>query len=64
MQEQQAWLSAEPTLRRLEKVVQQRDLLKEALWRVTGIRKGAKESRVIALEALEKCKELQREMER
>ena len=63
MQEQQAWLSAEATLRRLEKVVQQRDLLKEALWRVTEIRHGSKESRVVALEALEKCKQLQKEME-
>ena len=61
MQEQQAWLSAEATLLRLEKVVQQRDLLKEALWRVTVCR--ANDARQIALEALEKCKQLQREME-
>lgn len=62
MQEQQAWLSAEETLRRLEKVVQQRDMLKEALWRVTVCRSN--DARQIAREALEKCKQLQREMER
>lgn len=60
-EQDQAWLSAQETLRRLENIVQQRDMLKEALWRVTVMR--AKESRMIALEALEKCKQMQREIE-